>query len=284
MKRSFPVIAIKGLLVWQVLVVVFPLLLVIANMTADPIPSSSSLSTSRLKTLSSSGDNDVTSCTNRKTIYLIRHAQSEENRRLLSLKKALRALASFSLPSLYDVLASLEFLNVPAQIDTNLSEHGKKQVDRMGNVLRTANFVSNNKIELVAHSPLIRARETSLGMLGCVAPSTKWHGVQRVIETDLLSEIRPTECVPGMHHSFARRMMGFENLLKELPEETIAIVGHSQYFRVMLKLDFVFGNCDVWKVTFHGDQTDHSERWKDLEPVFVCSNTITHDDAIECSE
>jgi hypothetical protein len=41
--------------------------------------------------------------------------------------------------------------------------------------------------------------------------------------------------------------------LQTQPEETVAVVGHSQYFKAMLGLDFKFGNCDVWQVQFDGN-------------------------------
>jgi len=34
------------------------------------------------------------------------------------------------------------------------------------------------------------------------------------------------------------------------PEDVIAVVGHSQYFKSMLSLDYKFGNCDVWELQF----------------------------------
>ena len=52
------------------------------------------------------------STTNQKTIYLIRHAESEENRRLGSLKTAFTGLTKCMLPKKNDIYASLELLNV----------------------------------------------------------------------------------------------------------------------------------------------------------------------------
>jgi hypothetical protein len=46
--------------------------------------------------------------------------------------------------------------------------------------------------------------------------------------------------------------------LQTQPEETVAVVGHSQYFKAMLGLDFKFGNCDVWQVQFDGNATSDS--------------------------
>ena len=66
--------------------------------------------------------------TSKKTIYLIRHAESEENRRLGSLKSAFSGLTRCQLPNRKDVYASFELLNVSAQIDSDVSPKGKEQV------------------------------------------------------------------------------------------------------------------------------------------------------------
>ena len=65
---------------------------------------------------------------NTKRVYLIRHAESEENRRLASLTRGIKGLGSMRLPSKDDVMASMELLNVKAQLDSNVSDVGKRQV------------------------------------------------------------------------------------------------------------------------------------------------------------
>ena len=124
-------------------------------------------------------------------------------------------------------------------------------------------------IQLVAHSPLLRARQTCFGMLRCVAPTSKLndnfqnkphndplvHGckhpsVQRVVELDMLSERTPMEWFPVQHDAFTKRIAEFEMWLSEQPEEVIAIVGHSLYFKNMLGLESKFRNVDVWSLQF----------------------------------
>jgi broad specificity phosphatase PhoE len=185
-----------------------------------------------------------------KTVYLIRHAESEENRRIASLSRCFGRLSKFSLPTSSDIAASTELLNVTAQVDSNVSEIGAKQIAQMAEKLKEVNFLSTTGVKLVAHSPLLRARETSEGMLGCVAPDTKADSVDRVVEIDLLAEKTPSEWTPMYYSSFKKRIANFENWLAEQSEETVALVGHSQYFKAMLGLDFKFGNCDVWQLTF----------------------------------
>ncbi len=90
--------------------------------------------TNSLDKMSSTTDNNNSSNhskdngSHEKTIFLIRHAESEENRRLGSLKSAFGGLARCAIPSKNDVYASLELLNVSAQIDSDVSPKGKEQV------------------------------------------------------------------------------------------------------------------------------------------------------------
>ena len=84
-----------------------------------------------------------------KTIYLIRHAESEENRRLGSLKSVFKSLGGFSLPSASDIKASTELLNVPAQVDSSVSDVGAQQIAEMGARLKEVNFVVTENIQLV---------------------------------------------------------------------------------------------------------------------------------------
>jgi len=124
--------------------------------------------------------------------------------------------------------------------------------------------VEEKGIQLVAHSPLKRARQTSEGMLRCVtsrpdattdddstAAGAKTNSVSRVVELEILKERTPIEWLPTNYDAFTKRIASFEQWLGEQPEDVIAIVGHSQYFKSMLGLDFKFGNCDVWQLQFH---------------------------------
>jgi len=169
---------------------------------------------------------------------------------MASLSKCLKTLGRCSLPSSADVKASTELLNVQAQVDSNVSDIGAKQIQQMGDKLKEVDFLETAGVTLVAHSPLLRARQTSLGMLGSMAPDTMAGKVQRVIEVDLLSEKTPQEWTPMYFQQFLDRIYNFEQWLGEQPEDKVAIVGHSQYFKKMLNMDFKFGNCDVWKVDF----------------------------------
>jgi len=211
--------------------------------------------------MSRSGDNieprsSISSGTTAKTVFLIRHAESDENRRIAALSRSWQKLKGFSLPKASDLSTSTELLNVSAQVDSNVSDIGARQIAHMGEKLRKDNFVESTGIELVIHSPLLRARQTSEGMLGCMTESgdgiegKRVSSVSRVLETDLLLEKKPAEWTPLYHNQFLQRISDFETWLGKQPEQIIAIVGHSQYFKAMLGLDEKFGNCEVWKINF----------------------------------
>jgi len=227
-----------------------------------------------------------------KTVYLIRHAESEENRRIASLGRCFTRLGKFSLPSSSDIYASTELLNVMAQVDSSVSVVGIRQIADMGEKLRAADFVKLAGIQLVAHSPLLRAQETSQGVLGCRADVIKAETVGRVVELNLLSEKTPQEWTPMYFSSFKQRIASFEEWLGQQEEEKIAIVGHSQYFKAMLGLNFKFGNCDVWEIKFNlskrgivepvteekkveeaGDAVSWKlpPQWQDLKQLYACS-------------
>jgi phosphohistidine phosphatase SixA len=238
----------------------------------------------------------TTTRTAAKTVFLIRHAESEENRRVAALSRTFKTLGKFSFPSSSDIYASTELLNLPAQVDSNVSEIGASQIKHMGEKLKQAKFLETTGIELVAHSPLLRARETSEGMLGCSAVSSeevkeKAESVTRVVQTELLLEKTPAEWTPLYYNGFKKRIGDFEEWLWNQKEGKIALVGHSQFFKAMLGLDFKFGNCEVWKLTFDLSKVDGTTasgtnelteketsiyqrklppQWSDLELLYPC--------------
>ncbi|KAG7340775.1 CDP-alcohol phosphatidyltransferase [Nitzschia inconspicua] len=221
-----------------------------------------------------------------KTVYLIRHAESEENERMASLSRVLSSLKRFQIPSLSDIVAAIELLNVSAQVDSPVSTTGAQQIAVMRKTLDQNLFVSNAGIQLIAHSPLIRACQTCEGMLGCIGsnPSDeaekKVPSISRVIKTEKLIEKSPLEWTPLRYNAFIERIGDFEAWLWEQDEEVIALVGHSQFFKAMLGLDFKFRNCDVWKVKLDLSAMDRPRtidsgwalpsQWSELELLYTC--------------
>jgi broad specificity phosphatase PhoE len=225
-----------------------------------------------------------------KTVYLIRHAESEENRRIASLSRVTGSLYKFSLPSSKDIFSASTLLNVPAQVDSDVSSVGERQIQDVAIKLKDDDFLAKHNISLVAHSPLKRARQTAEGMLGCAAPDTMTAPVIKVEETSLLIEKTPAEWLPYNSGSLASRIGAFEAWLGKQPHDSIAIVGHSQFFKAMLGLSFKFGNCEVWQLTFDPsstsevilektDETKHGNAdeytvprgWSKLKRLYTCN-------------
>ena len=220
-----------------------------------------------------------TSTENVKTIYLVRHAESEENRRISSLKNVGSSLYRLSLPSSNDITSSLHLLNIPAQVNSAVSEDGEAQISNVAKQLHQANFWKERDIQLLAHSPLQRARDTAAGFLldpevtnGDKATEEESkeaetarilstsQTVPRVVEIEELLEKTPAEWIPGNLGSLKKRIKALETWLAQQPETNIVCVGHSQFFKAMLCLDFKFGNCDVWQVQLDTSRTAVPEK------------------------
>ena len=210
-----------------------------------------------------------------KTIYLIRHAESDENERLASFHNMCSTIYKLQLPQKKDFTGSLGLVNIPKMFDSQLSDVGRDQIAHMARVLERSDFVRRQQIQLVVHSPLIRARETCQGMLQCLAPNLKPDTVQRVLELDLLMEKTPLEWIPGNHGSLIRRLRELEDWVAAQPETIVALVGHSQFFKALLELDYKFGNCDVMEIQFNGDSPD--QKWTNLKEFHLCRLSSTSD-------
>jgi len=93
-------------------------------------------------------------------------------------------------------------------------------------------------------SPLIRAKETCFGVL-----DINGYPDLPVQELDCLIEITPAEGIRGGRRILKKRIKKLCQWIDSQQAETIAIVGHSEYFMVMLDLNYKFKNCDVWRLT-----------------------------------
>jgi hypothetical protein len=230
-----------------------------------------------------------------KTIFLVRHAESDENRRLHSLKTAFKDLTRFALPQTKDIVASCELIRIDQQVNSNVSQFGKQQIAYMANILQETNFVTKQNVQLLVHSPLLRAKETCRDMFGCVLSNTSDdrspllppplsssnHNITEVIESDLLTEMTPLEWIPGNAGSLQKRMRSLESWLSERPETTIVCVGHSQYFKAMLQLPYKFQNCDVIRVQFDPSSNGNTSKWSNVQNEHLCRITIPSDDTCD---
>jgi broad specificity phosphatase PhoE len=123
----------------------------------------------------------------------------------------------------------------------------------MYKILLQENFTE--KLSLVAHSPLIRAKETCYGILDLNSDNDS----PQLVELDCLSEVTPYETLLQGRLPLWKRINSLYKWIQNQEADTIALVGHSEYFKIMLGLKEKFKNCDVWKATYSNGQ------WTDLE-------------------
>ncbi|CAK9011578.1 Uncharacterized protein SCF082_LOCUS11153 [Durusdinium trenchii] len=199
----------------------------------------------------------------RKTLFLIRHAESMENEKLGSLKKFFHSIGRLELPEWAHFYHGVSIVGEPSLVDSTLSTKGKKQVERLTEILREENFVDAHGVELVMHSPLIRAAETAKAVFHSMPKETADH-FPRFVEP-LIREKFISEWVNlgGLD----KRIADFAASLVERSEERIVVVGHSQYFRRMLGQEKKMSNCDVWHVELEIDPASKEHRWVNLRKL-----------------
>ena len=226
-----------------------------------------------------------------KTIYLIRHAESEENVNMHGLQASFSSLYTGQLPSSESVSQGLSFITKGAtggDTDSNVSTMGKEQIQDLRRILvedsqshtpdpdPTTTTVQQdesllNTVDVIGHSPLIRAKETCYGAfdLGtCTVNNTNTTTTENeqqhphhnhlnsvVYELSCLEEATPWETVvQGRKNTVHKRIEELQRWIEEQPDDvsTIALVGHSEYFMLMLGISRAekFWNCDVWQVQY----------------------------------
>ena len=202
----------------------------------------------------------------KKTIYLIRHAESEENVKMHGLQEVGVSLYNRRLPSSNDVNNSMSFIysGATGDTDSDLSPQGKEQIKELNQILdedSQKNLRSLiNDVDMIGHSPLIRARETCYGAFGL----EKDDGPENVVELACLEEATPWETVvQGRKNTVYKRIDELKDWIEKQTEaSTICLVGHSEYFMIMLGISRAekFWNCDVWCVQYQS-----GGRWSGLE-------------------
>jgi broad specificity phosphatase PhoE len=202
---------------------------------------------------------------NTKLVYLVRHAESAENALMQGVSRGVGALFKMSLPSLDDVKLSVALASTylaPSSGDCQLSDNGKAQIDEVKQMLLASRAEETREMQVVVHSPLLRAKHTCQGLF---KPGELLSGNVQVMELESLREISTIDYAPIRYSRALQRIQEFESWVSQRPEDKIIVVGHSHYFRAMLGVDFKFSNCEVWKATFDPQATDPTRRWTNLE-------------------
>ena len=109
-------------------------------------------------------------------------------------------------------------------------------------------------LEVVLHSPLMRAFATARGLFGGDVPLER---VGQLYETSLSEH--------ASIRSLKQRVEAFKRTLLQRSESRLAIVGHSGFFRCMIgealaQRKHELGNLSVWRVVLGQDGV-----WRDLE-------------------
>eukprot|EP00928_Gymnodinium_smaydae_P000213 TRINITY_DN10077_c0_g1_i1.p1 TRINITY_DN10077_c0_g1~~TRINITY_DN10077_c0_g1_i1.p1 ORF type:complete len:275 (-),score=30.79 TRINITY_DN10077_c0_g1_i1:245-1069(-) len=174
-----------------------------------------------------------------KHIYFIRHAQSRSN--------VARAKINSG-----DLCGNMRLLY--SGFDSPVSDWGKTQIVEMRP--HAQNICGS--LEAVLFSPLQRARETALGLLGDEGENDDFQAPANLFWKPLkaLKEMRFKEhaqhyltCAVSQSIMDAR-VQTFVQFLAVLPWQTFALVGHSRFFRTMLRqMGQVvrIENAEIWR-------------------------------------
>ena len=92
-----------------------------------------------------------------KVVYLVRHAESLEN---VALRAARASYWTTGLAKYLWKIARGEM------VDADVSPDGAKQIAELGERVRADDFLRRAEVQLVAHSPLKRAKQTCFGLFG----------------------------------------------------------------------------------------------------------------------
>ena len=159
----------------------------------------------------------------KKTLFLVRHAQSEQN-------VAVRDLKAGKNGALLRVI-SLGW-------DAPLSPAGRSQLEEARATL--ADFAKVRRIQLVAHSPYVRAKDTARAIFDGRA--------EHIVELPCIYERGPWEY---FFPSFLdARVAQFRDWLASREETCIAVVGHGQFFKVATGAPSVQANVSIVQVEY----------------------------------
>ena len=182
-----------------------------------------------------------------RTIVLIRHGESTNN---VAKNTLSRTLKKFRPPhSTKEAVQLASLLMFP--MNSPLSHSGRHAVDERKSVC--CQMASDERLEIVLHSPLTRAKDTA----------SMFAGALPLEQLDHLYEKSLSE--HASLRSLQQRVDSFTRELLQRPESRMAIVGHSGFFRCMVgealsRRKHELGNLSVWRVVLGADGV-----WRDLE-------------------
>lgn len=176
----------------------------------------------------------------RKTVYLIRHAESTNNNAKLTLRRTLKRCACPR--SCHELVQLCSLLTLP--MDSPPSAAGVRMIEE-----QRADVLAHLPVQsVVIHSHLRRARQTAVGLFG--SSSAAALEVDPELYEKALSEHA------GLR-SLKRRVRAFQARLRQRSESVLVIVGHSAFFRALVPelhgRKRELGNLSVWRLTLGPD-------------------------------
>ena len=213
-------------------------------------------------------------------IVLIRHAQSLENVALHETMSGLNRLTRLELP-LQSECSNAADLLFRHNKDSDISPQGLLQINDMSNILKEERFWENFEPSLIYCSPLTRAVKTCSGLLPTLSTITtvtnpsidpiKLH----VTYSEHLREYTPVENI--LSFTAHKRIKDFEHELftQSTSHQRVVVVGHSQYFKKMLRLPQMMRNCDVVETEANFDDKGRCE-WKYISLLYRTKHATTN--------
>lgn len=159
----------------------------------------------------------------KKTVYFMRHAQSQTN----YAQNIIKSLYSGDFETFKDQL--LIWLSIlPYNLDTNITNVGNCQVEYLSNVLKYNNFWKS--VDYVILSTMKRARQT-----WSILRPTAFESNYKIksVENELMVEAHLIE-----HFIFTTldvRVQEFVSQLRQMEYERILLIGHGIFLRVCLE-------------------------------------------------
>lgn len=184
-----------------------------------------------------------------KKVILVRHGESTNN---AAKRTWSRTFGSFHLPSTWAELGQVASMTT-FPMDSALTADGVTMIEKQRMAFQ--DIMRSSGTTRVIHSHLQRAKQTAEGL--CAGDA----GLE-LEQCPILFEKSLAEY--SRMRSFPTRVSQFKRMLASRPEERVALVGHSAFFRKLVpqmqarKEDV--GNVSVWKMDLMHDGT-----WQNVE-------------------
>eukprot|EP01083_Nonionella_stella_P091698 256406_1 len=208
-----------------------------------------------------------------KTVFLVRHAQSQNNCDKQHATTAWEQLKRFQLPTSEQFYGALNMLKF--DMNTPLTETGCKQVEQGSEWVEKTKFLEENKVDTILASPLQRACSTCHGLFEIQAN-------QLGIPIRTCEQIMEQRAAEYVLYDIRNRTRQFTEWLAHQPENVFVLVSHSIFLRQMLGTPTYFTNGSIWRSTLRMSKCSGQETakydWSQPELVFCpeieCNSSV----------